>query len=284
MVGAIGSVLIKHPQDAFRCNDHLLAQWEELGYPSCPDYDKALAEYEQFVDLLEAHVPTIHYLPAADQTGADSIYVHDPVLVTRQGAILCNMGKAQRRHEPAAAGDFLRERGIPILGAITGDGTLEGGDVIWLDERTVAVGRGYRTNDEGIRQLRQLIEGLVDEFIIVPLPHWQGPGEVLHLMSLVSPIACDLAVAYSKLLPVPFREWLLARGITLLEVPDSEYETLACNILPVAPRRCIMLAGNPRTREMLRAVGVEVWEFGGAEICLKGAGGPTCLTRPILRA
>ncbi|HEX2249948.1 MAG TPA: arginine deiminase family protein [Gemmatimonadales bacterium] len=275
---------MKHPRDAFRCNDHLLAQWEDLGYPSCPDYDRALAEYEQFVELLKAHVPVIHYLPSADQTGADSIYVHDPVLVTRRGAILCNMGKAQRRQEPAAVGDFLRKRGIPILGAITGEGTLEGGDVIWLDERTVAVGRGYRTNDEGIRQFRQLIDSQVDEFITVPLPHWRGPGEVLHLMSLVSPIDCDLAVAYSRLLPVPFREWLVARGITLLDVPDSEYDTLACNILPVAPRRCIMLAGNPRTREMLRAVGVKVWEVGGAEICLKGAGGPTCLTRPILRA
>ena len=148
---------------------------------------------------------------------------------------------------------------------------------------TIAVGRGYRTNDEGIRQLRQLTAELIDELIVVALPHWQGPNDVLHLMSLISPVDYNLALVYSKLLPVPFREWLLAWGIKLLEIPDAEYDSMGCNVLAVAPRKCIMLAGNPRTKAMLVNEGVEVWEYEGEEISRKGAGGPTCLTRPILR-
>jgi N-dimethylarginine dimethylaminohydrolase len=159
---------------------------------------------------------------------------------------------------------------------------LEGGDVVWVDERTLAVGRGYRTNDEGLRQLRELTADIVDEIVVVALPHWNGPADVLHLMSFLSPIDHDLALVYSRLMPVPFREWLLARGNRLVEVPDEEYDTMACNVLAVAPRKCIMLEGNPRTRELLEAEGVEVRVFGGAEICAKGAGGPTCLTCPIL--
>jgi N-dimethylarginine dimethylaminohydrolase len=283
MVGEIKRLLLKHPKDAFISPKNIRQQWKDLNYSDCPDYEKAQKEYEHFVGLLKQHIPEIHYLPQNSQTGLDSIYVHDPVIVTKQGAILGNMGKPQRQGEPAAAGKFLPELGVPILGAITGEGRLEGGDVVWVDEHTLAVGQGYRTNDEGIRQLRQLTAGFVDELVVVPLPHWNGPDDVLHLMSLISPIDHNLAVVYSKLLPVPFREWLLVRQIKLLEVPDAEYETMACNILAVAPRKCIMLSGNPRTKAMLEAEGVEVWEYEGEEISRKGAGGPTCLTRPILR-
>ncbi|MDZ7364124.1 MAG: arginine deiminase family protein [candidate division KSB1 bacterium] len=180
-------------------------------------------------------------------------------------------------------GEFFSKMNVPILGVIAGNGRLEGGDVVWLDERTLAVGRGYRTNDEGIRQLQQLLKDLVDEVVVVPLPHWRGPHEVLHLMSLISPIDVDLALVCSKLLPVPFRERLLARGFRLLEVPDEEYESMGCNVLAIAPRKCMMLAGNPRTKALLMNEGVEVWEYLGEEISRKGAGGPTCLTRPIWR-
>jgi len=193
------------------------------------------------------------------------------------------MGKAERLGEPEAAGDFLSELDIPILGAVSGDGRLEGGDLIWLDERTLVVGRGYRTNEAGISQLKKLTSELADEFVVVPLPHWRGPEGVFHLMSFISPIDYNLAVVYSRLLPVPFREWLISRGIKLLEVPDSEFETKACNVLATSPRRCIMLSGNPGTKQMLEDEGVEVWEYTGDEISRKGAGGPTCLTRPLLR-
>jgi N-dimethylarginine dimethylaminohydrolase len=282
-VGKIKHLLLKHPKQIFIDQENILRQWETLNYLGAPDFEKALQEYEQFVSLLRAHIPEISFLPPNDHTGLDSIYVHDPLLVTNKGAILCNMGKALRRGEPTAIGDFLQELGVPILGAITGKGRLEGGDVVWIDERTLAVGRGYRTNDEGIRQLKELTANLVNEFVVVPLPHWQGPNDVLHLMSLISPVDHDLALVYSKLLPVPFREWLLARGIKLLEVPEAEYDSMGCNVLAVSPRKCIMLAGNPRTQALLVNEGVEVWEYVGEEISRKGAGGPTCLTRPIWR-
>jgi N-dimethylarginine dimethylaminohydrolase len=282
-VDQIKSLLLKHPKDAFISYENIQLQWKELNYLASPDYDKALKEYDNFVEYLKKSIPEITYLPQNDKTGLDSIYVHDPVIITNKGAILCNMGKEKRRAEPQADGEFLHELGIPILGSISGEGTLEGGDVVCIDERTLAVGLGYRTNEEGIRQLKELTRDFVDEFVVVPLPHWKGPADVLHLMSLISPIDHDLAVAYSRLLPVPFREWLLRRGIQLLEVPDSEFETMACNILAVSPRKCIMISGSPQTKQMLEDKGVEVWEYEGEEISKKGAGGPTCLTRPLLR-
>jgi N-dimethylarginine dimethylaminohydrolase len=173
--------------------------------------------------------------------------------------------------------------GLPILGSIAAPGTLEGGDVLWLDERTIAVGRGYRTNDEGILQLRRLLADTIDEMIVVPLPHWRGPGDVFHLMSIVSPVDRDLAVVYSPLMPVPFRERLLERGIALVEVPDEEFASMGANVLAIAPRRCIMVQGNPVTRDRLHRAGAHVLEYDGAHISLAGGGGPTCLTRPLAR-
>jgi len=282
-VGKIQKILLKHPKDAFISQDNIDAQWKVLNYSGRPDYSKASEEYENFVGLLKKEVSETHYLPKSDKTGLDSVYVHDPVIITRRGAILCNMGKEKRCGEPSACGELLSELGIPILGAITGEGRLEGGDVVWLDERTLAVGLGYRTNEVGIRQLKEFTAALLDEFVVVPLPHWRGPEHVLHLMTLISPVDYDLAVVYSRLLPIPFREWLVNRGVKLLGVPDSEFETMACNVLTTSPRRCIMLSGNHRTKRMLQDEGVEVREYVGEEISRKGAGGPTCLTIPLLR-
>ncbi len=274
---------MKHPRDAFLNQENINNQWEKLNYSGCPDFDPVLVEYEGFVDLLKCDVPEIHFLPQSGKTGLDSIYVHDPVIITEKGAMLCSMGKQDRRGEPAAVAEYLAELDIEIVGAITGEGRLEGGDLLWLGERTLAVGLGYRTNEDGIRQLKELTSDIIDEFMVVPLPHWSGPANVLHLMSLISPVDYDLAVVYSRLLPVPFRQWLIHRGMKLIEVPDSEFATMACNVLAVAPRKCIVLSGNPITKRMLEDVGVEIREFKGDEICRKGAGGATCLTRPLLR-
>lgn len=282
-VDTIKSLLLKHPRDAFVNQENIQAQWKELNYAEPPNYENALKEYDEFTQTLERHVSEIHYLPPAEKTGLDSIYVHDSLVIANKGAILCSMGKEMRRGEPAAAGKFLEDLHIPVLGSITGKGRLEGGDVVWLDERIVAVGMGYRTNPEGIRQFKELTNDLVDEFTVVPLPHWEGPEDVMHLMSLISPVRHDLAVVYPRLLPVPFREWLLQRGLRLLDVPDSEFGTMACNVLAVEPGKCVMLAGNPQTKQMLEGEGVEVYEYIGEEISKKGAGGPTCLTRPLLR-
>ena len=282
-VGKIQKILIKHPRDAFISQENVDAQWRALNYSACPDYSKALDEYEIFVSLLKRDASEIHFLPRSEKTGLDSVYVRDALITTPKGVVLCSMGKEARRGEPSAAGKYLSELGIPILGAITGEGRLEGGDLIWLDERTLAIGQGYRTNEEGIRQLKELTAGAVDEFIVVPLPHWRGPKDVFHLMTTISPVDLDLAVVYSRLLPVPFRQWLINRGMKLVELPDSEFRSMGCNILATSPRKCIMLAGNPQTKRMLEDEGVEVSEYVGEEISRKGAGGPTCLTRPVVR-
>ena len=282
-VGALKRLLLKHPSEAFINDDNIETQWEDLNYLGSPDFKRAVNEFEEFVELLERHINEIHYLPRQEKIGLDSIYVHDPVVMTSAGAVLCNMGKEQRKGEPGALGKFLSGLDIPVLGSITGEGCLEGGDVVLFDKNTLAVAEGYRTDREGIRQLQNITHEIFTEFQIVPLPHWQGPGDVLHLMSIISPVDHDLAVVYSRLMPVPFREWLIRRGIKLVDVPDTEFETMGCNVLAVSPRKCIVLKGNPRTRQMLEKEGAEVWEYEGKEISNKGAGGPTCLTRPLWR-
>ncbi len=282
-VGRLRRVAVKHVRDAFGDAAAVDRQWRDLGYLARPDVTAATAEYERFLALLEtAGIETLR-LPLDPTVGLDSLYVRDASIVCESGVILCNMGKPQRRTEPTAQEAVFRAAGIPIRGRITGEGTVEGGDVCWIDERTLALGRGYRTNDAGIRQLRKLVQDCVDEVVVVPLPHWHGPEDVFHLMSIVSPIDRDLFLVYSPLMPVPFREALISRGIELLEIPDAEFATLGCNVLAVAPREVLMVAGNLETRARLERAGVTVHEFAGREICLKGGGGPTCLTRPLTR-
>jgi N-dimethylarginine dimethylaminohydrolase len=236
--------------------------------------------------VLESAGAALHWLPRDAATTLDSLYVRDAAVVCDRGLVLCRMGKAARSSEPAALARGLAVAGLgdwPIAGRIEAPGTIEGGDVVWLGPRTIAAGRGYRTNDEGIRQLRAILGDRIDELIVVPLPHWRGPGDVMHLMSLISPVDRDLAVVYPPLLPVPFRERLLDLGMRFVEVPDEEFDSLGTNVLALGPRRCLMARGNPRTAAALERAGAEVLEYAGDEISLKGAGGPTCLTRPLAR-
>jgi N-dimethylarginine dimethylaminohydrolase len=281
--GRLIAVAVKPVRDAFHSDDALERHWRDLGYVARPAFSAAVAEYARFVALLEAAAVEVLCLPAHETDGLDSLYARDAAIVCDAGVILCNMTKAQRTSEPRAHEAAYRAAGIPIHGRIEGDGRVEGGDVCWIDPRTLAVGRGYRTNDAGIRQLADLLRGSVDELMVVPLPHWRGPDDVFHLMSIVSPIDRDLFLVYAPLVPVPFREALLARGIELVSVPDAELATLGCNVLALAPREVLMVAGNPETRTRLVRAGVTVHEFSGQEICLKGGGGPTCLTRPLER-
>ena len=288
-------VLVKHARDAWPDDAGVDREWRVLGYPARPDLARAHAESDAFIALLRtlgADVRVVGTEPLPDRSAfpvprsaltLDSLYVRDAAVTSERGVILCNMGKPARRAEPAALERALAAEHIPIHGHITGDGRLEGGDVVWLAPRTLAVGRGYRTNDDGIAQLARALAGLVDELIVVALPHWRGPGDVFHLMSILSPLDRDLALVYEPLVPVPFRERLLALGIALVAVPDGEFATLGCNVLAVGPRRALMVAGNPETRRRLERAGCEVHEFAGGEICLKGGGGPTCLTRPLTR-
>jgi N-dimethylarginine dimethylaminohydrolase len=283
-VGRLVRVVVKHARDAFVDPRTIDAQWKELNFAAAPDLARAIDEHDRFIAILEQAGATVDLLPRDTATTLDSIYARDASIVSPRGMILCRMGKAARESEPGAQGRAFAalDNPIALAGRIEPPGRLEGGDVVWLDDGTLVVGRGYRTNGDGIRQLRDLLGPSVT-VVEVPLPHWRGTGDVMHLMSLISPVDRDAAVVYSPLLPVPFREWLIERGIRLVEVPDEEFETMGTNVLAVAPRRCVMLSGNPRTRGALERAGIEVMEYEGRDISAKGAGGPTCLTRPIVR-
>ena len=283
-VGAIRRLIVKHARDAFQNREMIAAEWQALNFSAPPDFQKAVEQYERFLDLLREPGCEITFQPRADDLGLDSFYVRDASFVCDRGVILCRMGMGRREAEPAAQEAVWRALGCNSIGAIQPPGRLEGGDVVWLNECALAVGRGYRTNDSGIAQLRSFLGDCIDELITVPLPHWRGASDVFHLMSMISPIDRDLAVVYLPLLPVPFLEWLMERNMTLVEVPDDEFETMGANVLALAPRRCVMVAGNPTTRARLEAAGATVFEYDGSEISLKGGGGPTCLTRPLQRS
>ena len=265
MVGPLKRVLVRRPDEAFGDADpehwHYTALIATLRHSGC--------------EVL------FHEAPLPDH--ADAIFTHDPVIVTDSGAIVLGMGKAQRRGEEAAIAATLESLGVPILATLEGEATAEGGDLLWLDHDTLAVGRGYRTNAEGLRQLTAALRPLGAKTVEVQLPHAGGPAACLHLMSLISMIDHDLAVVYLPLIPVPFVELLQDRGIELVEVPSGEYPTMGPNVLALAPRRCLMLEGNPRTKARLEAAGCEVLTYRGDELSLKAEGGATCLTRPILR-
>ncbi|NOG27585.1 dimethylarginine dimethylaminohydrolase family protein [Lysinibacillus fusiformis] len=277
-------VIVKHPKDAFRSQKHLSDEWKTFNYLSEPNFEEALKEYAEFVEILKKYVDTIDYLPLSDEVGLDSLYAHDPVKFTPKGAILLKSGKKLRQPEASIYKEFLKDKGISIIGELTGDAVADGGDIVWLDDRTLAVGRGYRTNDEAIRQLKEMTAEMVDEFIVVQLPHDLGEAECLHLMSFISMVDKDIAVVHSRLMPVFFRQLLVERGIQLVEVPKDEYDTLGCNVLALAPRVCVLPEGNTVTKQQLIEAGATVFEYKGQQISVLGTGGPTCLTCPVIRA
>jgi len=283
MVGKIKSVLLKRPSEAFVSQDHLNSNYEKFCYLGCPDYEKAVKEYESFEKIITDNVENVFHLPRDERAGLDSIYTHDPLKVTSKGAIYFSMGKELRSKEYLVTEGYLNNIGVPTLGYIEYPGKMEGGDVVWLDERTVAVGRGYRTNDEGIKQFKELMKDIADEVIIVPMPHGEGADACLHLMSIISMVDKDLAVVYSKYMPVFFRELLIERGVKLLEVNDDEYGYLGSNVLALAPRVCVLLEGNPEIKQKLIDEGCTVYTYKGHEMSYRGTGGPTCLTHPITR-
>lgn len=279
MVAPLRRVMVKRPAERAAEAE----AWREFGYYHAPDLPRVADEHARFVELLEEAGAEVLYVGDAQRERLDSIFVYDPVITCGEGAVVCRMGKPLRRGEEHALAQSLMNEGVPIVGTIRGEGTLEGGDTFWLDDRTLVAGRTYRTNDEGIRQLTHILRGIAD-VVKVTLPHWHGGGEILHLLSLVSPVSEKLAVAYPPLMPIDLVELLHSRGIELLAIPDEEFKTQASNILAVAPNRVIMLKGNPVTARNLRERGVEVWEYEGQEVSFNRDGGPTCLTRPVFRA
>jgi N-dimethylarginine dimethylaminohydrolase len=282
-IGKIKTLFIKNVQQAFVNESHIEKYWAALNYISKPDFRIAVKEYESFQSILKEHGAEIFFLPEDSSVNMDSVYCRDASIATNKGMIICNMGKTGRVKEPQAEKMAFEANGIPVLGTITAPGTLEGGDVAWLDENTLAVGHTYRTNEEGIKQLTELLNPLGVDVITVPLPHYKGSDDVFHLMSILSPVDKYLAVVYSPLMPIVFRNLLLRRGYHLIEVPEDEFEMMGCNVLALAPKLCLMVDGNPKTRSLLENKGCKVILYKGDEISVKGGGGPTCLTRPIHR-
>jgi dimethylargininase len=261
------------PQDALA--------WRSYGWHDAPDPARAIKEHEAFIGELERAGAEVVLGTTTVDGDPDAIYTYDPLLLSDAGAIVLRPGKEARRAEPDAMEADLVRQGVGVVGRLEPPATAEGGDMLWLDERTLIVGRGYRTNAAGIDAIRALLPGT--QVLSFDLPHLRGPSECLHLMSLLSPLDRDLAVAHLPLMPVALVELLAGRGVELVEVPDEEFPTMGPNVLALAPRVALALEGNPQTRRRMEAAGVDVRTYRGDEISRKGDGGPTCLTRPLER-
>jgi N-dimethylarginine dimethylaminohydrolase len=275
MTAPLRDVLVKRPGAAFGAAFDDPAH----GFLRPVDLQVARREHDAFVDLLAGLGPRVHVLET-ELASPDLVYTFDPLLVTDRGAIPLRPGKPNRAPEPAAMEAWTAAAGIPTAGRIEAPGTIEGGDTVWLRRDLLCIGRTLRTNAEGARQLEALVGGEVRVF---DLPYWHGAAELIHLLSVISPVADDLAVVYLPLLPVGLWRLLGELGIRPIEVPDEEFPTLGCNVLAVEPGVVIVAEGNPRTAAALAAAGCEVHAYPATEIGINGSGGPTCMTRPILR-
>jgi dimethylargininase len=274
MTGQLRRVLVRAP----RAED--LRGWQACGWRAEPDAAGIAREHEAFCSLLEEAGAEVVLAESSADGNADAIYTYDPALIADEGALLLHPGKKVRRPEVGAMAEDFERAGVPVAGRLDEPAWAEGGDCCWLDERTLLVGCGYRTNEAGIARLRELLPGV--EVIDYDLPHWHGRDEVMHLMSLISPLAPDLAVVYEPLLPTRLAQLLDERGVELVAVPDEEFDSMGSNVLALAPRVALAVEGNPVTRERMERAGVEVLTYRGEELS-KGDGGPTCLTRPLLR-
>lgn len=281
-VGTLTLVALRRPEAAFVDAGRIDSEWRPLGYHSPPDFEGAIEEFNQFEAYLRESGAEIIHLPDAESLTLDSLYVRDALIVTPHGIVLAHMGKPARQGEPAINADFLEQNGLTVAGRIQAPGMVEGGDLVWIDDKTLLAGHTYRTNPEGIAQLQRILgDGItVHSF---QMPHYKGREDVFHLMSVLSPIDTDLALVYPPLTPVALMEFLESRGISFVVVPDEEFESMGCNVLATGPRRCVMVSGNPETQKRLEAAGADVHVIEAAEICRKGEGGPTCLTRPLSR-
>jgi len=275
MAARLRRVLVRPPDPGS------LAHWSQFGWRAAPDPGRLVAEHEQFCNTLTEFGAEVVVGRSPVDADPDAIYVHDPSLISDEGAIVLRPGKELRRDEAPAAAADLHAAGVPIIASLDEPACAEGGDIVWLDEERLLVGRSYRTNGAGIEALKQLLPGV--DVVALDLPHFRGAGSVLHLMSVISMLDRDLALVYPPLAPVRLLELLSEHGIDAIEVPDDEFDTLGPNVLALAPRVAVAVEGNPRTRRRMEHAGVDVTLYAGAELS-KGEGGPTCLTRPLLRS
>jgi N-dimethylarginine dimethylaminohydrolase len=283
MTGNLLRVLVSTPRTAGWDRPEKLAAWRELGFHRRPEFATALSQHEILCRLLTEAGAEVVQLAPSDSLTLDAVYVHDSSLPTDDGVILMHPGKASRVPEARAHANFYSEVGIPVLGEIRAPGTSEAGDMIWLDRKTLLIGCGYRTNKAGIDQVRALVGPKGMEVIAAPLPYGCGPSACLHLMSLMSMLDEQTILVDLPWLSVETVELLKARGFRLIEIEYSERDTLACNVLSLGRKRLVAIEENVRTNQRLRDAGFDVRTFPGSEICINGSGGPTCLTRPLLR-
>ncbi len=279
MVAPLQHVAMRRPGAILTC-DH--QRWH---YAKPIDAAAMERQFDAFVALLEAEGATVHWLDDADDGLADSIFTYDPSFTIPSGAIVLRPGKELRSAEAELHRHFYDGR-MPVVGAIEAPGTVEGGDCCWLDETTIAVGRSYRTNEAGIEQLAAIVRAHGISVEAYDMPYFHGPEACLHLLSVVNPLDADLALVYAPLVPAALYERMRAMGYELLHVPEDEFTAsggLSLNVLPVRPRRCLAIAGFPQTAAQMEAAGCEVITFEADELCLPCEGGPTCLTRPLLR-
>jgi N-dimethylarginine dimethylaminohydrolase len=275
MTAPLREALLKSPGPAFgRAFDD-----PAHGFLHPVDLDLARRQHAAFSELLASLGTTVHQLDV-ETDSPDLLYAFDPLLITDRGAIPLRPGKRNRQIEPAAIEGWTLAHGIPTIGRIEAPGTIEAGDTFWLRPDLFVIGRTLRTNDEGARQLAALVGGDVRVFDV---PYWQGQEKLIHLMSVIHPIADDVAVVYLPLLPVGLWQLLHDLGYRLIEVPEEEFLSLGCNVLVVRPGVVITAAGNPRMAAAMAAHGIEVHTYQASEIGVNGSGGPTCMTRPILR-
>jgi N-dimethylarginine dimethylaminohydrolase len=280
--GKLRQVALRTPQTALQNDSKIDREWQDLNWHFRPDLTNATREYAAFETILKNTGAQLIHLPSADGLTLDALYARDALVITPNGLVKPRMGKSQRRLESAINGAALEESGIPIAGEITGEGKLEGGDLVWLDRHTLLAGIGYRTNLEGVQQLQELCGEDVG-ILWFDMPHYKGRSDVFHLMSVLSPVDHDLAVVYLPLMPVRLVEYLQQRGIGCVEVPESEFDSMGCNVLAIGPRDVIAVDGNPVTVARMQAAGITVHMIEAADISRKGEGGPTCLTRPLVR-
>lgn len=278
MVSSLKKVLVKRPDEGFAVQDY-----EKWHYTGSLDLAEAQREHDVFTEIMKGEGVDVIYHPEHQPDHADSIFTYDPAIITDEGAIVFQMGKKLRRGEEVPMERRLRELDIPIHYKIHGDATVEGGDTLWLDEDTIAIGQGFRTNKKGLTQMRKALEPSGIKVIPVDLPYFYGPEACLHLMSLISFADHDLAVIYSPLFPVPLWKQLKEKGVEMIEVSEEEFNKMGTNILALGPRKVMLLDCTPGVQSDLEKAGCEVFTYKGVEISLKTEGGPTCLTRPILR-
>jgi N-dimethylarginine dimethylaminohydrolase len=284
MTGELLRVIVCSPGNAGWNDPRTTGAWQELGFRHAPDFAVARSQHEVLCRLLADSGAEVLTLPAWEPLTLDAVYAHDASLATDFGLLLMNPGKKNRVPEAKAHARFYEAGGIAVLGAVELPGICESGDMVWLDSRTLLVGNGYRTNMAGIAQMRTLLERKGVEVLVAPLPHGAGRSACLHLMSLMSMLDEQTILVDLPWLAVETVELLKARGFRLIEIDYSERDTLACNVLSLGNRRLIAIDKNVGTNQRLRDEGFDVRTFPGSEICINGAGGPTCLTRPLLRA